>query len=133
MRIMSEVPSEPDHPDVLQLTGILQQLTPLLATLGFQIELREPYREYKTNACGRDLKITHSDTPAYYAAIKAIARSDGTHFVAQSATFVRPGLVRRAWPAVTDRDVLFTEIARFMTAHYAEFRQQETLERELQR
>lgn len=126
---MSTGPVDPSHSDVIGLTAILNELTSVLAAGGFGVELRDPYREYGTNLAGRDLKISRTDVPAYYAAVKAIAEADGTRLVAHSATYLAPGFVRRVWSPGKDLPGAYGEIAQFITQGFNDFRAAETAHR----
>lgn len=111
------------------LTAILNELTSVLCAGGFGVELRDPYREYGTDLAGRDLKISHADVPAYYAAVKATAQADGTRLVAHSATYLAPGFVRRVWSPGSDLPRAYRDIEQFITQSFNEFRAAETAHR----
>jgi hypothetical protein len=48
-------PIDLNHPDVVRLTEILQQLTAMFSAGGFQSEIRDPYTEYGSEIPGRDM------------------------------------------------------------------------------
>jgi hypothetical protein len=122
---MSPEPIGLNDPHVIHLTDILQQLTTMLSMGGFQSELREPYREYGLEIPGRDLKITHPDAPAYYAAVKATVQRGATRLVAYSATFSLPGYAKQAWSVEDDREPVYGHVVQFITKHYSDFRRDE--------
>jgi hypothetical protein len=122
-------PTDLSHPDMVRLTEVLQQLTTMLATGGYQTEMRDPYKEYGTEVPGRDMKITHVDAPAYYAAVKTTAQPDGTRLVAHSATFHRPGFTRCVWSSVSDPAAAYGEIVQFIAKNYSDFRRDEFSQR----
>jgi hypothetical protein len=122
-------PIDLNHPDVVRLTEILQQLTAMFSAGGFQSEIRDPYTEYGSEIPGRDMKITHVDVPAYYAVVKASAPSGETRLVAQSATFNRPGLTGHGWSPQSDVSSVYGQIVQFITQKFNDFRRDESSHR----
>ncbi len=126
---MPIAPIELNGPDMVRVTAVLQELTSLFATAGFEAELREPYREYGTEIPGRDLKLTHPEVPAYYAAVKVSARTEGLRLIAQSATFLAPGLTVRTWANHTAEPAPSSEVLRFVQESFEGFRRDEKAHR----